>query len=580
VKVRTNAISAALAASLVATVVSAQAQVDWSVLERARTNTPKPTATAISAEDLRTRLFIFADDSMRGRELGDRGNVKGTAYIASELKRLGLEPAGDNGGYLQQVPVVERVFDDNSHVSVGDMSLAPWKDYVSRDQGAGQRPIDGVATVYGGVWGDASKLMSRDAVAGKVVVITAPQTEHGGGVPGVPTRGEVMSYYDKAAAIVVAALDNIPAQMLAAFHQPLAGVEQSDPVVSYIYVTKGVGAAIFGGDLGSVAPGTAGKPFKGNPTYQRKGLDQNPGYNVVGIIRGSDATLRNQFVAIGAHNDHIGMEQQPVAHDSAYVINHLYKEQGADSPEPKPSDIDFKKVNAILADVRAKTHGASARLDSVYNGADDDGTGSVSLLELAEYFAGQKVKPKRSLLFIWHVGEEEGLFGSEYFTDHPTVPRDAIVTELNMDMVGRGDATDVTGSTKDDKPIHGGENYVQIIGSHRLSTELGDLIEKVNTSKNHKMTIDYALDADGHPQQIYCRSDHYEYARYGIPIAFFTTGGHADYHQLTDEPQYINYAHMTRVVDFVKDIAVEAANLDHRLVVNKPKPDPKGVCRQ
>ncbi|HVZ49765.1 MAG TPA: M28 family peptidase, partial [Gemmatimonadaceae bacterium] len=176
--------------------------------------------------------------------------------------------------------------------------------------------------------------------------------------------------------------------------------------------------------------------------------------------------------------------------------------------------------------------------------------------------------------------EEEGLFGSQYFTDHPTVPRDSIVAELNMDMEGRGDASDITGVTKAGQQIQGASNYLQLIGSRRLSTELGDMVEKVNTEKKHNMQLDYSLDADGHPQNIYCRSDHYEYARYGIPIVFFTTGGHADYHQLTDEPQYIDYPHMQRVVTFVRDIAVEVADAAHRPVVDKPKPDPKGQCQQ
>ena len=125
-------------------------------------------------------------------------------------------------------------------------------------------------------------------------------------------------------------------------------------------------------------------------------------------------------------------------------------------------------------------HGSSARLDSIANGADDDGSGSVSVLEIAQYFAAKRVKPKRSLLFVWHVGEEEGLFGSEWVTDHPPVARDSIVTQLNIDMIGRGAAGDVTGTDKMGALIHGGPDYVQLIGSHRLSTELGDLADAVN----------------------------------------------------------------------------------------------------
>jgi len=563
---------------------AAQTAVDWSVLERARTNAPKPTSTAISADDLRSRLFQFADDSMRGRELGDVGNVKGTAYIAAELKRLGLEPAGDNGSYFQLVPMVERSFDESSRLRLGDQTFEAWKDYAMRDEGAGQRSIDGVATVYAGVWGDPSKMISREAAAGKVVIVATRPGEIGGGVPGLPDRRHVSAYFQQAAGIMVVGLESLPGENIAEYRAPSGGMKEEHPAAraSYIYVTKAVVRAIFGGPPASLAAGTAGRSFTGNPAFAEKPIAQ-PAYNVVGILRGSDAALRNEYVAIGAHNDHIGIERrEPVAHDSIYVVNHLFREQGADTPDPKLTRADFQRVNTLLAEIRQKTNGASARIDSVYNGADDDGTGSMSVLEMAEYFSGQRAnqRPKRSMLFIWHVGEEEGLFGSTWFTDHPTVPRESIVAELNIDMVGRGEASDVTGTTKDGKLVRGNENYVQLIGSRRLSTELGDLVEKVNKDMKLNMSLDYALDADGHPQNIYCRSDHWSYARYGIPIVFFTTGGHADYHQLTDEPQYIQYDHMTRVVNFVRDIAVEVANTPTRPKVDKPKPDPKGACQQ
>jgi len=211
----------------------------------------------------------------------------------------------------------------------------------------------------------------------------------------------------------------------------------------------------------------------------------------------------------------------------------------------------------------------------VYNGADDDGSGSVAVLEIAEAFAKSNPKPKRSIIFVWHTGEEAGLLGSQWFTDHPTVARDSIVAQLNMDMVGRGDAFDYTGPT-----TPGGPDYLQLVGSRRLSTELGDLVEAVNKTERHPLQIDYAFDANGHPERIYCRSDHYNYARYGIPITFFTTGLHMDYHQLTDEPQYIDYEHMAHVTQLVHDAAVAVANLDHRVVVDKPKPDPHAACVQ
>ena len=149
-----------------------------------------------------------------------------------------------------------------------------------------------------------------------------------------------------------------------------------------------------------------------------------------------------------------------------------------------------------------------------------------------------------------------------------------------MDMVGRGAASDVTGMSKDGQVLHGGPDYLQLVGSRRLSTELGNLVEQVNKDDKSGFVFDYAMDANGHPMNIYCRSDHYEYARYGIPIVFFTTGGHSDYHQVTDEPEYIDYPHMARVDNLVYDVAMKVADLDHRIVVDQPKPDPHGACRQ
>jgi len=151
------------------------------------------------------------------------------------------------------------------------------------------------------------------------------------------------------------------------------------------------------------------------------------------------------------------------------------------------------------------------------------------------------------------------------------LPRDSIVAQLNMDMIGRGGPNDEKG---------GGPGYLQLIGSRRLSTELGDIVEAVGKTESTTFHFDYAYDANGHPEQYYCRSDHYEYARYGIPITFFSTGGHRDYHEVTDEPQYIDYDQLARVANLVHDVALRVANLDHRVVVDHPKPDPHGQCKQ
>jgi hypothetical protein len=173
------------------------------------------------------------------------------------------------------------------------------------------------------------------------------------------------------------------------------------------------------------------------------------------------------------------------------------------------------------------------RRDSIYNGADDDGSGSMAVLEIAEALANAPVKPARSVLFVWHTGEEDGLLGSAYFTAHPTVPRDSIIAQINIDMIGRGTAQDVIG------------------GGPR---ELGDVIEAVNARQQRPFKFDLSWDAPDHPEQIYGRSDHANYARVGIPVAFFFTGLHADYHQITDAPQYLDYPHYTRITQYLHDV--------------------------
>jgi hypothetical protein len=345
-----------------------------------------------------------------------------------------------------------------------------------------------------------------------------------------------------------------------------------------LFVTRDAGARFFGAPLDGLAPGAAGRPADLDVRISL-GPVRYPLRNVVAVLPGSDPALRGQYVAVGAHNDHVGVAGRAVDHDSLRLFNKVVRPGGAEDEGKQATPAQQAQVNADLAAWRA-AHPNSARPDSIFNGADDDGSGSVTVLEVAERLASLPTRPKRSVLFVWHTGEEKGLWGSEWYTDHPTVPRDSIVAQLNIDMVGRGAATDVTGETKEGAPVRGGPNYVQLVGSRRLSTELGDLIETVNRDSKLGLAFDYSMDANGHPMNIYCRSDHYNYARYGIPVVFFTTGGHSDYHQVSDEPQYVDYGRMARVGNLVADAAVRVADLGHRVAVDKPKPDPKGRCQQ
>ncbi|HEY6853139.1 MAG TPA: M28 family peptidase [Gemmatimonadales bacterium] len=535
------------------------------------THKPQPTKAEITAADLMTRLYIFAADSMLGREAGMPGNVKGTNYIAAEIKRMGLVPAGDNGTYFQTIPLKTREFDTTSTFTVGGAALTPYVDYAPN----GRVPIDNAAlsVVYGGELSDSAHWITPEQATGKLVVFRAR-----GGVFGRRVR---VPQLPGATAMAIIGLDSIPPQVMGFFRRPQTFVDDVPPGTPAprpsFFISSAVAARMFGKPLDSLTTGAAGGTAALAVHYTVTPV-ADPARNVIGIIPGSDPKLKGEYVAVGGHNDHIGIAR-PVDHDSVRIFNEIVRPEGADDGRKQPTPEQTAQVNQRLAAWRA-AHPGSTRIDSISNGADDDGSGTVSALEIAEYFAAMKVKPKRSLIFVWHVGEEKGLLGSRFFTDHPTVERDSIVAQLNMDMVGRGGAGDETGRTKDGTPLHGSAGYLQLVGSRRLSTELGNLIEQVNTQDHHNMAFDYAMDADGHPSNIYCRSDHYEYARYGIPITFFTTGLHRDYHQVTDEPEYIDYEHMARVDKLVADVALHVANLDHRVVVDKPKPDPNGQCRQ
>lgn len=555
---------------------------NWDVLTRPRTHSPTPTTAAIAPSDLRTRVYIFADDSMQGRLLATRGNVKGVEYIANEARRLGLVPMGENGTYYQTLNMVDRAFDESTRLSAGPVSFTAWTDFILRDQGPGARSLDGARVIFGGTWGDSASLIDAAAAAGKLVVLSIGPAGTTQGIPGTVARAAVTRRFPQAAGIAAVGLDVLPAQMQQFLREPSQSLKPegaAPELPTFLYITKRTASSLLGVEVDNARPGALGVTVSATPRFKERPVEY-PVRNVVAMIPGSDPKLRAEFVAIGSHNDHVGMSGRPVAHDSLYVVNHLFRTGGADDRAPQLDAAQQAQVNALLADIRRRTNGASARPDSIYNGADDDASGSMSMLELAQYFAAQKVKPKRSLLFVWHNGEEAGLYGAEWYTDRPTVPRDAIVAQLNMDMVGRGSATDNTGVTKEGARYRGSPDYVALVGSRRLSSELGDLAESVNRSSKRPLSFDYLMDANGHPVNIYCRSDHYEYARYGIPIIFFTTGGHADYHQVTDEPQYIDYDRLARVTQYVADLATRIGNLDHRPVVDKPKPDPKGQCVQ
>ncbi|PQJ20767.1 M28 family metallopeptidase [Tenacibaculum sp. SG-28] len=196
----------------------------------------------------------------------------------------------------------------------------------------------------------------------------------------------------------------------------------------------------------------------------------------------------------------------------------------------------------------------------IYNGADDDGSGTVAILEIAEAFklaTDAGVRPKRSILFLHVTGEEKGLLGSKYYTENPIFPLENTVTNLNIDMIGRVDSRH-----------KGNPNYVYLIGSDKLSTELHEISEEMN-SKYTNIALDYKYNDDNDPNRFYYRSDHYNFAKHNIPIIFYFNGTHADYHQPTDTPDKINYEMLETRTRLVFHTAWEVANRPNRIVVDK-----------
>jgi hypothetical protein len=246
-------------------------------------------------------------------------------------------------------------------------------------------------------------------------------------------------------------------------------------------------------------------------------------HNVVAIVDGTDPQLKNTYVAFGAHFDHLGYAEGEVVDQGNGPVR-----LGA------PGRVRDGAID-----------------DRIWNGADDDGSGTVALLALARAFADGE-RPKRSLLFVWHTGEERGLWGSRYFVDYPPVALDRIVAQLNIDMIGRN---------RDDKRSEG--NTVYLVGSDRISTELDAINRAANASLPRPLTLGYELNDPADPEQLYFRSDHFSYAAKGIPIIVFTTGLHPDYHANTDEVSKIEFEKMTRIVQLVYETGMRLANLDH-----------------
>jgi len=552
---------------------------------------PAPTAPAITAHDLQIRLYQFADDSMQGRQVGRLGNYKGTAMIAAEVKRLGLVPAGDNGTYFQVLPFHTKRFTDHSRLTVDGNPLKWEQEWVAVPGTRAPRGIDTAQVIFGGTEGDTTKQISAAQAAGKFVVVLpappAPANGRGGRGGGGGGRGGFgappASRFASAVAVAVINLDTLSATARAAINIPTVATQSAPPAVggrggrggrgaapppppdtvttlnqlvaqlmpqANVRLTRAAAARLFGRPVDGLTLGATGGRVTASLDFVE--LPSDWARNVVAIIPGSDPVLKNEYVAIGAHNDHIGMTAAPVDHDSLKAFNDARNKLliannmlGLTPDQMATIHVNMDSIRKIYP---------KPRLDSISNGADDDGSGSMAVLEIAESIQSMKVKPKRSILFVWHTGEEAGLQGSRFFTRNPTVPMDSVVAQINIDMIGRGRAEDLPG---------GGPDYLGVVGSSFDSKDLGETVAAANKKQGKPLALDYRYDTTltwtGY-NNIYGRSDHFNYALQGVPIAFFFTGLHGDYHQRTDEPEFIDYPHYARIANYIRDIMVDVGN--------------------
>ncbi len=567
---------------------------------------PRPTVAAITANDLRTRLYQFADDSMQGRRIGELGNFKGTAYIAGEFKRLGLKPGGENGTFFQELPYGPMGFDiATSRLIAAGAELTPKVDWVpvapTAANGFGRSVnVDAVPTVFGGRWGDTVAL-DPAAFAGKIAVFIATPAAAGlGGGRGtlaprcdsvpdkfgaeaaalveaaqradsVAGRGrgggrggrgggarDARAIKAGAVGILLVALDQVPpgagavAFALRGAMQPAASSAPGAAAITTAAATK-----LFGKSLDQVAVGTTGAPVTAHWSDDWH-MSATPARNVIGIIPGSDPARAGEFVLISAHNDHVGVNPVGVDHDSLRAVNIVTRPQGANDPVCRPTEAQEHEIDSMVARARSIR---PPRRDSIMNGADDDGSGTVILLEIAERMVTEH--PARSIIFVSHEGEEAGLLGSRWFTDHPTIALDSVAAALNMDMEAKG---------RTDQVKFGGPSSIQTLGSRRLSREFGDIIDSVNAVRSDVMAVDHSWDVTANPMNRFCRSDQVNYVHHDVPVTYFSTGYAEDYHQPTDEPQYADYDHMAKVGGFVHDIAWAISQRKTRPAISGPDP--------
>lgn len=465
-------------------------------------------APIISTKGLKEKLTIIASAEMEGRETGMPGERKAAAYIEEQFKKIGLQP-GNGTSYQMTYPVYRDQVSDKT-LRVNGKSFEWDKQYFFTLQSASNGNMTVNNTVFAG-YGvvDSAKNINDLAgldVRGKLVMVLDGAGSTGSTLGSSQAKAFALRRAGAVGMLIIST--SFPKATATAttgniyFRQPT-----SAPFLMATISTE-IASALLGrtatlsiDDLKAVNKGTYTAELNLNIAKKTETLETS---NVIGILPGTDK--KDEYVFLTAHHDHLG-----------------------------------------------------TRNGQIYYGADDDGSGTVSVIQMAEAFAAAAKKgdrPRRSIAFMTVSGEEKGLWGSEYYSEHPIVPLDKTTVNLNTDMVGR---VDTERSSADSL------NYVYVIGHDKLSSELAPINEAVN-KKHTKLTLDYKYDDPKDVNRIYYRSDHYNFARKGVPILFFYDGMlKADYHKPTDTVEKINFDLMQKRVQMIYYTAWVMANMDNML---------------
>ena len=472
----------------------------------------------ITSGDLKEYLSIIASDALEGRKTGTRGQEMAATFIARVYNEIGLTPPV-NGGYYQPFELYSSSI-ENAYVKIGISRYDNYQNiaYLGSMDTKGEVPQQ-VVFVGRGTEEDYRQVKVSD----RAVVLMSP-TPKGSQSEAFHKLSQIAR--DKGANMVFIVIQSTP--------------------LEFRSITNRIKNFASSGKLSLKKPPSAGDD-NGVFLIDQSVAEKMFNTTVDNLKKACDDPKKNSLKKIKPGKVMYQVAFQATTVKTENVLGYL---EGTD-----------KKDELVVITAHYDHIGTTAtEADRINNGADDDGSGTVSVLELAKNFAIAKKEghgPRRSMLFMTVVAEEQGLLGSQYYTEHPVYPLANTVVDLNMDMIGRID------------PEHkDSTHYVYVIGSDRLSTELHRLSEKTNATYT-KLKFDYTYNDENHPTNLYKRSDHWNFAKNGIPIIFYFDGIHEDYHRPSDEVAKIDFDLLALRAQCVFYTAWEIANRDDRVVVDR-----------